>query len=244
MTSVYIGTSGWTYDAWRHGFYRGVPRARWLQHYAAHFNAVEVNGTFYHLLERQVFEGWRARTPEAFRFAVKGHRMVTHVRRLANARESVDVERERAEGLGDRLAVVLWQMHRGLGKDMERLRDFTAALARWPATRHALEFRHASWFDHEVADWLAAHRLAACISDAADWPMWLVVTTDLAYVRLHGHERTYRSPYGDAALAEWADRVREWAAEGREVHVYFDNTDEGAAPLDAGRLRALLADLP
>ena len=93
----------------------------------------------------------------------------------------------------------------------------------------------------ETAAILAAHGLANCISDSGKWPTWDAVTTDLAYVRLHGRERTYASEYGDEGLRPWAGRVSAWAAEGREVHVYFDNDAEGWAPYDALRLIAMTA---
>jgi len=35
------------------------------------------------------------------------------------------------------------------------------------------------------------------------------------------------------ALAGWARRIRRWAREGRDVHVYFDNDVKVRAPFDA-----------
>jgi uncharacterized protein YecE (DUF72 family) len=71
--------------------------------------------------------------------------------------------------------------------------------------------------------------------------MWEgVVTTDLVYVRLHGHEATYCSPYSDRALRRWAARVRDWQDQGRSVHVYFDNTDLGHAVSNAAALARLV----
>jgi uncharacterized protein YecE (DUF72 family) len=78
-------------------------------------------------------------------------------------------------------------------------------------------------------------------SDAADWPIWRAVSTNLVYVRLHGHRRTYVSPYAAATLGRWAERCRAWLAEGRQVHVYFDNTAQGQALRDATRLRRRLS---
>ena len=79
--------------------------------------------------------------------------------------------------------------------------------------------------------------MAVCLSDAADWSPWDAVTTDLVYVRLHGHTRTYASRYSHALLEQWADKTRRWlAGGGRDVHVYFDHDSEGAAPLDALKL--------
>jgi uncharacterized protein YecE (DUF72 family) len=51
----------------------------------------------------------------------------------------------------------------------------------------------------------------------------------------------YRSAYGDAAHADWARRIAAWINDGRNVHVYFNNTMKGAAPADAARLIDLLA---
>jgi uncharacterized protein YecE (DUF72 family) len=233
---AFIGTSGWSYPGWRSDFYSGVPQRQWLAHCAAHFTAIEVNATFYRQLKESTLVRWRDETPEGFAFAIKGHRFVTHIDRLKAPAAPVAREREAVVALGPKLRVVLWQLPPGLHKDMERLRKFLAALDEWPEVRHTIEFRHTSWFDDEVAAALADHRIAACISDAADWPMWEAVTTDLVYVRLHGHTRTYASPYSEAELSMWAGRARGWLAERREVHVYFDNDMEGAAPLDAMRL--------
>jgi uncharacterized protein YecE (DUF72 family) len=238
---VRIGTSGWTYDAWADGFYAGVPRAKWLEHYARHFDAVEVNATFYHALKPATFTHWRDVAPAGFRFAIKASRYLTHIRRLAFPRASLAKQRDAAAGLGGKLAAVLWQLPAGLHRDLARLERFLAALKAWPRVRHAVEFRHDSWFDDEVAGLLGAHRVAAVQSDAADWPIWEAVTTDVVYVRLHGHRVTYSSAYSGRELAAWARRIRGWRAERRHVHVYFDNTDAGHAVENAQTLRGLVS---
>ncbi len=237
LAPVHIGTSGWTYEGWRDTFYAGVPRARWLAHYASVFDAVEVNASFYHALKPATFEHWRAATPTDFRFCLKAHRWITHVERLAVESAAIARERERAAPLGDKLAVVLWQLPQSLQRDLPRLQRFVRKLAEWAQPRHAIEFRHASWFDDEVADCLAAHAIAAVQSDAADWPLWPAVTADFVYVRLHGHAATYRSRYSAQQLAAWARKIVAWRRQGRAVWVFFDNTDEGHAPRDALALR-------
>jgi len=237
---VHIGTSGWTYDAWRDGFYAGVPRDRWLAHYARHFDAVEVNATFYHRLKPAAFAHWREATPARFRFAIKANRFLTHVKRLDFDAQSWRRQRAQGTPLGDKLGAVLWQLPQAMKRDLPRLARFAKRLDAWRSVRHAIEFRDASWFDGEVAALLAAHRIAVAQSDAADWPLWDAVTTDLVYVRLHGHAATYSSRYGAHALDAWARRIGRWRDEGRTVHVYFDNTDAGHAVTDAARLRARL----
>lgn len=237
---AFVGTSGWSYETWKDQFYAGVPRRAWLKHYAAQFPAVEINASFYRLQKISTFRKWHQATPPDFRFTVKANRYLTAYRRLRDPTHSISLERERASALGEKLAVVLWQCPPSLRKDLARLEIFAAALKQWGDVRHTLEFRHPSWFSEDVRQCLQRHRLAICQSDAADWPLWDAVSTDLAYIRLHGHTRTYVSAYRRASLERWADRGRRWLSEGRDVHVYFDNTDAGAAVRNARRLLELL----
>ncbi len=234
-----IGTSGWTYPSWREGFYAGVPRRLWLSHCAAHFTGVEVNATFYRQLKAETVAGWRETTPPDFAFAVKGHRFVTHVRRLDDVADSLARARDGLAPLADKLAAVLWQLPPTFQKDTALLRNFGSRLEAWPETRHVMEFRHRSWFDAETRAVLEDYRLATCISDAPRWPLWDAVTSSLAYVRLHGHERLYATAYGEEGLRPWAEKTRGWLEAGIDVHVYFDNDAEGAAPEDAKRLIAM-----
>lgn len=237
---AWIGTCGWNYEHWKTGWYAGVRRKDWFRHCASAFTALEACGAFYRQQSRETYAKWAAATPEGFRFAVRGHRFITHQKRLLDPHEPLDRVREQVEGLGEKLAVMLWQVPPGTRLDMERLRTFADALNGWPTTRHALEFRHRSWFVEEVAVLLSEYRLANTISDAAKWPRWDAVTTDLVYVRLHGRPLTYFSDYEEGSLREWADKVRAWLREGRGVHVYFDNDAGGHAPYNAVRLLELL----
>jgi uncharacterized protein YecE (DUF72 family) len=238
---AFIGTSGWNYDSWREDFYAGRPPGEWLSFCAARFNALEINATHYRLQSVQTFRRWRDETPPHFRFALKAHRYLTHNKKLKDPLAPVRLERNRASALGPKLAAVLWQLPHNFHRNLERLERFARALGVWRKARHAIEFRHPSWFDAGVAACLRAHRIAVCQSDAADWPLWDAVTTDLVYVRLHGHEQTYASDYSESALRAWARKVRRWTREGRDVHVYFDNDAYGYAPRNAARLAALVS---
>ena len=80
---IHLGTSGYVYDHWRHLFYpKGLPARRWLEHYARVFSTVELNATFYRLPTAAAVDGWREGTPPGFRFAAKGSRYLTHLKRL------------------------------------------------------------------------------------------------------------------------------------------------------------------
>ena len=237
---AYVGTSGWNYDVWREAFYGGRPRKDWLGFCAQRFTAIEANATFYRLQTKATFERWRRETPPEFRFAIKANRYLTHNKKLKDPLPAIRLERDRAARLGPKLAAVIWQLPRNFHRNPGRLETFVRALGGWRRVRHAIEFRHESWFDEEIAACLRAHRIAVCQSDAADWPLWDAVTTDVVYVRLHGHTETYASGYSESELRRWARRVRRWLGEGRDVHVYFDNDALCHAPFNAERLIALL----
>jgi uncharacterized protein YecE (DUF72 family) len=242
LPELAIGLSGWNYPGWKHDFYQGLPQKRWLGHAVQHFNAIEVNGSFYKLQSAAALARWYAETPPGFIFTAKGHRFVTHNKKLLDPDEPIARCRANLMPLGEKLHAMLWQLPERFAKNLERLERFCLALHAWPETRHVMELRHTSWFDDETADCLARHRVANCISDAARWPMWERVTTDLVYIRLHGHSETYVSSYSRRELGAWAKKIRAWREEGRAVHVYFDNDGAGAAPWNALSLAEILSD--
>jgi uncharacterized protein YecE (DUF72 family) len=237
---VHIGTSGWSYRSWREHLYRELPQRAWLAHAARTFGALEINASFYIQIDRETYRRWREETPPRTVFAVKGHRFITHYKRLVEVEESIGRLRGQAGALGDKLRVALWQLPADMRADLPRLERFLAALERWPEVRHAIEMRHRSWFTDETAALLCRARVASCMSDAPDFPMWRAVTTDLVYVRLHGHTRKYASRYRKASLRRWAEQIRAWRDTGREVHVYFDNDAEGAAVENALELSTMV----
>jgi uncharacterized protein YecE (DUF72 family) len=156
MKNVRIGCSGWVYDSWRHGIYKGVPQARWLERYAELFDTVEVNNTFYRLVKRTTVEGWVERTPPGFLFAVKGSRYLTHIRRLRGIEEGVARFWEPLEPLREsgKLGPVLWQLPASFHRDDAVL---ASTLELLPPARHCFEFRHASWFTPAVGKLLEEH---------------------------------------------------------------------------------------
>jgi uncharacterized protein YecE (DUF72 family) len=243
MAHAYIGTSGWVYPGWREHLYADTPVKRWLEVASRTFGALEINGSFYTQIKPETYARWRETTPPGFRFALKGHRFVTHYKRLGDCEESIVRLRDQASGLGDKLAAVVWQLPGNFAINVARLDGFLGALTVWPV-RHALELRHRSWFIPEIAARLRDAGVAVCLSDAPDFPMWREVTTDLVYVRLHGHTRKYASSYSAASLRAWADDVQRWLAEGRDVHVYLDNDAEGHAVQNAIDLSVLVGGSP
>lgn len=245
MARAYIGTSGWVYAGWREHLYSTTPVRRWLEVASRTFGALEINGSFYSQIKPETYQRWAKEVPPGFKFTLKGHRFVTHYKRLKDCKPSIVLLRDQAAHLGDTLEAVVWQFPSNFRRDDARLDEFLQGLDElWPSVRHAFELRHRSWFVPEVQARLGASRAAICMGDAPDFPMWREVSTDLVYVRLHGHTRKYASRYSMTALRSWADDARRWLREGRDVHVYFDNDAEGHAVENARTFSALVAGQP
>jgi uncharacterized protein YecE (DUF72 family) len=235
-----IGTSGFMYRHWRAGvFYpTGWPPARELEFFSRHFPTVELNNPFYRLPDRTAFANWRRRTPPDFVFAVKASRYISHIKKLKDCREPLQLFLRRARGLGPKLGPVLFQFPRAWRRHDDRLSDFLALLPRSP--RFAFEFRHPEWFEPEVFRMLERHRVALCLADAPNLPPApSVVTTDFTYIRLHsGHAKD--GNYGDRELSAWARRIDALVSRGTRVFCYFNNDWHGYAIQNARRLSELL----
>lgn len=226
-----VGTSGFSYPAWRGRFYPAdVPPARMLAYYAGRFPTVEINATFYRLPSASTLAHWRDDVPSGFSFAMKAPQRITHQKRLRGADDLVSAFYRAAAELGANLGPVLFQLPPTLKKDVPLLVDFLAQLP--GGGRSAFEFRHPSWFDDLVFETLRSQGAALCVAEAEELEVPLVPTADFGYLRL-------REPDYDAeALESWAERIREqpW----REVFVFFKHEDEARGPRLADALASLL----
>jgi uncharacterized protein YecE (DUF72 family) len=244
MTRNFIGTSGWSYDHWVGRFYPGdLNRREWLEFYTKSFDSVELNASFYRLPKKETFRNWRTITPPGFRLSVKMSRYVTHVKKLLSAEESLGIFFDAVSGLGDKCSAVLIQLPPSLKFDPERTDKLLHELkGNYDEYRFTMECRNQSWFNKEVYDLFEEYGVAFCISDTPCYPYTEVVTADFVYVRLHGHEQLYASNYGDEQLGEWANRIKEWNDEDRDVYVYFDNDANAYAIENALKLNEYLGD--
>jgi uncharacterized protein YecE (DUF72 family) len=234
--SVLIGTSGWQYADWRDAFYpAGLPTSRWLGHYVSVFSTVEVNNTFYRLPEAATFDRWKRETLSGFVMAVKASRYLTHVRRLRDPHEPVDLFVSRAKRLGPRLGPVLLQLPPNLPAAPDRLEETLAAFGR--RCRIAVEFRHRSWLNDEVLAILDRSSSALVLADRPGARVHPIVTGGWSYLRFHQGTRT-EPGYRREKLRVWADRIA--ALPAKQVFVYFNNDTAAAAPHDAAVLRSLL----
>lgn len=288
---IWIGISGWTYAPWRKVFYPdGLPQRLELEYASRALRSIEINGTFYSLPRASSVRKWSDAVPDDFIFSVKGARYITHIERLKDV--EIPLANFFASGLlefGPKLGPLLWQMPPSFRYDRGLLESFfkllprsmeqAATLARkhdghMPEKaalkppcegkiRHAMEIRHRSFENEEFIELLREHDVAIVIADSAGkWPFIEDITSDFIYIRLHGHEKLYASGYTEAALDDWARKLKRWSEggtpndteritsatpprkSGLDVFTYFDNDIKVHAPFDAMALGERLGIKP
>ena len=242
MARIRIGLSGWSYDSWRGDFYPDrLARTRQLSFASRQFESLEINGSFYGMLNPNTYRRFYAETPVGFLFALKGSRFITHNKKLRDV--ASPLANFLASGpllLREKLGPMLWQLEDRTQFDADKVNAFlellprttdaAAQLARhhdhrirepWVhidrkrRIRHALEIRHPSFFTAEMVRAARRTGTALVFSDAGDWQYTEEITAGFIYIRLHGVPKTYVSRYDDAALEGWAERILAWQ-EGNE----------------------------
>jgi uncharacterized protein YecE (DUF72 family) len=209
------GASGYSFKEWKGDFYPAdIKPEAMLSWYAARLPTVEINNTFYQMPKVPVLENWAGATPEAFRFAIKASRRITHMARLKadSAADSVAFLYKNLAALGAKRGPVLFQLPPFMKKDLPRLGEFVKLLP--PGHGAAFEFRNDSWFDDEVYALLKSAGASLCLSEREDnAPPPLVETAPWGYVRLR------LESYSSEDLRRWAERLS--ATGWREIYVYF-----------------------
>ncbi len=229
--TFHAGTSGWAYAAWKPKFYPAkLPSKEFLKFYATQLNAVEVNYTFRRLLNEKIISSWLEQTPEHFRFVLKAHQAITHLRRLKNAEEPLERFTASVQPLAaaGRLGPVLFQLPPNLKADARLLNSFLELVPR--KMRVAFEFRDRSWFTEEVYDILRRNTAALCIAETDELQTPPVWTADFAYFRLR------RSDYPKTMRRRIAITMRKRLSECGDIYAFFKHEERPESPLYAREL--------
>ncbi len=225
MATLYAGTSGFAYAAWKPAFYPAkLPSKQFLQHYATRLNCVEINYTFRRLPSASTLASWVEATPAGFVFAVKANMRITHILRLKNAGEATELFFKMIDPLrtSRRLGPVLFQLPPALKVDVALLSAYLDLLP--PGLRYAFEFRHASWLVEEVYEELRKRNVSLCVAESEKLEVPEVITADFVYYRLRKPE------YTEGDVAAIAARSRELLGTGLDLYLMFkhEETPEGA----------------
>jgi uncharacterized protein YecE (DUF72 family) len=240
VRGVHLGIAGWAIR--REHSHRFANVGTHLQRYATLFNAVEINSCFYRPHRRSTYERWAASVPDAFRFAVKLPKVITHELRLVGADAQLDQFLEETSGLGAKRGPILVQLPPSFAFDQTVANNFLIELRRRYDGDIALEPRHETWFTDEVESLLCDHRVSRVAADPAR-----VLSAalpggyeQLAYIRLHGSPRVYYSAYSTEVLESVALSIQSNVARGIPTWCIFDNTALGFATSDALIVQSLL----
>jgi uncharacterized protein YecE (DUF72 family) len=261
---IRVGIGGWTYPPWRGVFYpKGLKQADELGYAASHLTSIEINATHYRLQSPASFRKWEAAAPDGFIFSVKGPRLVTQQKVLAET--GAFVSRFFDSGmieLGDKLGPVLWQFPPFKKFDEADFAKFLEHLPRELDGRklnHVVEARHASFRTPEFIQLLRSFGVTAAFAESEDYPAIADLTGDVVYARLQKGNDALPAAYPPAALDKWAERARVWAEGGtpsdlpivdakqtpeakpRDVFVYFIHEGKLRAPAAAMALIERLA---
>jgi len=224
-----VGTSGFSYPAWAPAFYPPGLRAEdLLRAYAERLSACELNNTFYRAPTEQAIQGWLARTPDSFRFAVKAQRGGSFRALLGDDQpESVGWLTRPLDGFGSRLGSVLYRIPGEVARTDERHERLTRLLELWPERFPlTMEFQDPTWQVDETFALLRAHGAVLCTTDLdeLDEPPILRVTGQFLYLRLR------RTTYSDIDLDAWAARISPFLDAGLDAYVFFRHDETGISP--------------
>lgn len=246
---IYIGTSGWHYDDWIGLFYPpDVTGYQELAFHAQHFNTVENNSSFYRIASEATYKTWGRMTPAGYKFSIKVNKFITHTHKLELTDEVQDKIRfvlEATQILGDKIGAILIQLPASFRFDLQKLQTFleffTAEVrAHAHAFDIAIEFRNKYWFVDEVYALLKHHNVALVAAQSSRYPGARQVTTDIAYIRLHGPEKLFASSYSKNDLKGWAAYIQSITPKVKKVYAYFNNDFHGYALENAKELQRML----
>jgi uncharacterized protein YecE (DUF72 family) len=262
MASLVCGTTGWAFRDWIGPFYEpGTAPAAFLETYARHFGAVELDSTFFKLPSSDVVDMWNETTPDDFLFHPKMSGVVTHKRFLEDSRKLVVKFLTVLSPLGGKVGTITFQFPNfprdtGINLDMflGRLLPFVDSLPEGPSI--AIEIRNRDFLRPNLMAALGERKIPLVFADAPGMPLargWgrveNGVTGDHVPIHLVGDRPAIEKVTStwdavvvnqDAQLAHWAETIRGLLDAGRSVSVFVHNHYSGHAPETARKLADLV----
>lgn len=237
---VYIGCSGFYNPAWKPAFYpEDLPKSKWFEFYAQHFNTVEINNTFYKFPTPKSLASYYNRSPGGFTFSVKVPRLITHFKQLNDCKSLLkDFYTAVADGLNEKAGPVLFQFHSKFFYSKETFDLLLHAVD--PSFQNVAEFRHTSWYDEHVMMQLNENKIHISGISHPNFPVIIPSEKELLYFRFHGTPVLYKSSYQKKSLAPVVAAVK--AQKSKDVFIYFNNTITIAGVQNAMTFRKMLED--
>jgi uncharacterized protein YecE (DUF72 family) len=240
-----IGCSGWSYKDWEGPFYpKGLPAKEYLSYYSKVFGCVEIDSSFYRIPNAFMVTQWRTNTPPGFTFSPKLPKKITHENKLKNSESTLVYFYSVLSKLKEKLGPIAIQLPPSIkaSTHSEVLKDFISQLS--PEFKHAIEFRHKSWFTPETYALLRRNNIAMVWSLNQYLETPAEATADFLYLRLVGDREI--SEFGGIQkdrtedMQRWAKAVKDGAGKFESGYVFFNNHFAGFSPESANEFRRLL----
>ena len=254
---IYLGTSGFKYEEWRGPFYPvRLPEKEWLPYYARHFNALEINSTYYRLMHPAAFYKMAQKVPEGFLFTVKAHRTLTHeIGAASEADLSALLNSLRPLQEANKLGCLIAQFPNSFRRSPKSLSYLASLRQRCRDLPLAIEFRHKGWAGQETFHFLQEQGMAFVCVDEPQFPSLMppvaVATADFAYLRFHGrnYQTWWRSGeeglrydylYSEEELKEWVPKIEGLDAQAKRLFLFMNNHFGGKATTNGLMLAKML----
>lgn len=213
---IRVGIGGWSYAPWRGVFYpKGLKQADELSYATSKLTSIEINATHYRLQSPKSFRIWGATAPDGFVFSVKGPRLVTQQKALAETGNFITrFFKSGLAELGDRLGPILWQFapfKRFDEDDFGKFLDLLPHELDGQKLNQVVEVRHASFAIPRFAELARDAGVTIAYVDAEGWPNIADLTGDVVYARLQRGDDALAAAYPPGELDAWAGRAKTWA---------------------------------
>jgi len=236
--TLHIGAAGWSIPPqYKDEFPEDGSH---LERYATRFACVEINSSFYRPHRPQTYARWAATVPNAFRFAVKIPKLISHNHRLQDCTDILLRFLDETAELGPKRGPLLLQLPPSFIYDPKTVNQFLQIARNHYTGPLICEPRHRSWFTPNATQCLTDHTTARVAADPAVTPEagTPAAFPEPAYFRLHGKPELYTSSYAPTELEALSHQL----AHSKAVSTWciFDNTARGAATQNALAVKARL----
>ncbi len=242
VDKVLIGTSGWGYDEWVGPFYpKNLKKEDFLFYYSEIFYTNEINTTFYNIPSKWVVKNWVKKTPKNFLFSAKIPRIVSHEAKLDinSCLDDLELYLKAMEPLikAKKLLAFLIQLPPSFNKK-ENFNNLKEFIDYWPGDPQSdkynlvVEFRHKSWMDEEIFNYLKKKTLTYCaVIEPLLPPRMDITNPDFAYIRFHGFGKEIWFDYffKEEEIKSWAQQIRKVIKNADTIGIYFNNHFSGYA---------------
>ena len=246
--NLYIGCSGWSYKGWIGTFYpSNLENKNWLLYYSKFFKFVEVDSTFYSIPARFVVKGWKDKTPDDFKFALKFPKIITHEKKMEDVSKDLLVLFNNLEPLLDKTLFLLIQLppHLTESKGFDALQNMVNKLDN--RFRYAIEFRDSSWFNDNVYDFLKNNKMTLTWSVRDELKTPPIKTSDHINIRFIGDRSIDDKDFGKIVkdrkkeMVEYIDILNKTDLEDyQNIAIAFNNHYAGFGPQSANTFLKLM----